>query len=157
MTFTNREVELALARLKGIPFFPTADLTQIVIIEQILAFTESEEALDWSTRKALQTMRKWSLPDFKGIYCAGGFTPLDGQFQSCAIEGVKPVDEPNYYKPYQRLLPPPPDDPVEEAKLKADMVDLEAKIKTSAAKRQLKSAIAEARHRQGYQPPDWLQ
>lgn len=108
-------------------------------------------------KTALATMRHWSFPDFKGIYCALGFKTLDGSHQTCQIEGIKPANLPAYYEPYRSLPAPEATDPEFEARFKAENEELGRKLKAAADSKRLKSAIADHKHKDTYKPPEWLQ
>jgi len=146
----------AVEALAAIPYFPSAEMARAAIASELSSFCETMNGLMWIVTKAIAHMDRWSgMPELRGIYCSGGFTPLDGRIEQTKISALLVASEPEYYKPYKALLPeaPPSEEELEEFKQWAKNMD--AKIKKEALEARLQSMLKSARSPQ--QPvPDWL-
>ena len=105
---TLREIQLAVKSMSSIPYFPTEEQGRAVIALAIQEFCGSLKGLKYTIRTACKKMPRWlGIAELRGIYCAGGFTPLDGKRESATL----PELEPAYFDRSPKLLPPPPPDP----------------------------------------------
>jgi hypothetical protein len=145
-------IDVAVRLLSGIPYFPGEEFARTAIMIGISQFAGSVEGVRWMASQALGHMKTWTgVPELRGIYCAGGWKPVDGRHEACSLPSLS-KSEPAYYQlaPVMRKrLPEPPEDPAEEARLQADIVELQKKVERIAFKRSL-----HAKHK--YEPPDWL-
>lgn len=109
--------------------------------------------------QAVSHMKQWTgVPELRGIYCAGGWKPIDGRHESSSIPSLNASSVPAYHLPapvMQKRLPEPPPTPEEVAKAQAWIKDFQEKLDASRAHRALKAAVFEKRYKPE-KPPDWL-
>jgi len=103
---TLREIQLAVKSMSSIPYFPTEEQGRAVIALAIQEFCGSLKGLKYTIRTACKKMPRWlGIAELRGIYCAGGFAPLDGEHASTTIPELQPPEA--YYPPAPKLLRPP--------------------------------------------------
>jgi hypothetical protein len=87
---TSENVAKAIAVMKDtIPFFPKQVLALEIVQRSIESFVSTGEQLEWLTHIACNTMRQWSLPELRGIFCSR-FQPADGIWASAETPGFTP-------------------------------------------------------------------
>ncbi len=91
MKLTREHVTRAIAKMSQsrIPYFPTGDLGLEMVQRSIEQFVSTAEQLEWLTHVACNTMRAWSLPELRGIFCSR-FPPADGIWASAETPGFTP-------------------------------------------------------------------
>ena len=88
---TLREIQLAVKSMSSIPYFPTEEQGRAVIALAIQEFCGSLKGLKYTIRTACKKMPRWlGIAELRGIYCAGGFAPLDGEHASTTIPELQP-------------------------------------------------------------------
>lgn len=144
------EILEAVETLGAIPFFPTEEASRRSIAAALEEFIASKNGLYFVVREAIMKMRRWAgVPELRGIYCAGGFKPLDGQQESSAI---LPAPQP---KPTVKLLPPPPPDATELAEYQTWLAQMEDKLKQIRTREERAALLYSIRHKDE-EPPEWL-
>jgi hypothetical protein len=89
---TNAEITGAiLVMAEAIPFFPQSELGQLIVIQALENFVSTVEQLEWLRDAAVCHMRRWSLPDLRGMFCTR-WAPADGRHESCEIPGFTAAD-----------------------------------------------------------------
>jgi hypothetical protein len=155
----SESIELAVRILSSIPYFPQDDYARLSVMEGIAQFANCPEGVRWMAGTALGHMRTWlGVPELRGIYCAGGFTPRDGRHETSSIPSLAGDSSPAYHLPapvMQKRLPEPPTTPEEEAQLQAEMKQLQEKIDRAAERRSLKRLLFEKQYKPE-DPPEWL-
>jgi hypothetical protein len=90
MKLKREDVTKAVAMMsQSIPFFPVGDLGLEVVQRSIESFVTTTEQLDWLTNTACNTMRKFSLPELRGIFCSR-FAPADQMWVAAETPGFTP-------------------------------------------------------------------
>ena len=90
MKLTRQDVSRALSAMRQtIPFFPTEEMGIEVVQRSIEGFVSTGEQLEWLTRIACNTMRRFSLPELRGLFCSR-FAPADGVWASAETPGFTP-------------------------------------------------------------------
>jgi hypothetical protein len=151
-----RQITQAVKDLSAIPYFPQEEDAHIAIMGGIAQFAGSVEGVRWMVVQAVSYMDRWmGVPELRGIYCSGGWQPIDGRHTQSSIPSLSDGGLPAYYLPAPKLLAPPPPTPEEEAQNKAFIAELQAKVDKSVARKKLKGILFDKR----YNPeatPDWL-
>src|SRR5436190_22021066 len=107
MTVTSEDLAKACAAMKvTIPFFPEGVLGLRIVQRELGQMVSTVDQLEWLTIAACSTMRKFSLPELRGIFCSR-FPPADGRFAWAETPGFAPEDAEAFYleretKEYQR-------------------------------------------------------
>jgi hypothetical protein len=78
---TDQEIAEAVCRMSVIPFFPAGEVGIDTVQKFIESMVGTTEQLKWLRDTTLNNMRKFSLPELRGIFCTK-YRPADG------IEGV---------------------------------------------------------------------
>jgi hypothetical protein len=86
---TRVDITKAMAILSGIQNFPTQDIHQELVRDCIAEMVGELHQLEWVTRIAYKTMRWWSLPEFRGLFCSR-FKPADGIWEAATTPGFTP-------------------------------------------------------------------
>ena len=157
---TFEEILAAVKGMGGIPYFPADDPSREMIAGALGKFVETEAGLKFTIREAVSKMRRWDqgVPELRGIYCAGGFTPLDGIYEQCTTPNVLPDEAlPAYYQHAPKLLRPPEPSEEEKAEFKKWAAELEEKLKQKREREGKRRLLWEAQHKdEKYEPPDWM-
>lgn len=140
--------------MRSIPYFPQEAEVHKSIMKAVSRFAASVEGVKWMAQQAIDHMGQWTgIPELRGIYCAGGFPPLDGRHASTKFSALT-TSQPAYYLPapvMQKQLAAPEDDPAVEAELQAQMKELQAQIDRKKARR-----LAFEAQYVAPPAPDWL-
>jgi hypothetical protein len=148
---TADQIEKAVESLSCIPYFPVDRQGRYMIQLALGEFCESQAGLAWTVKQAVMNMRKWlGIPELRGIYCAGGFTPLDGKRETAILPELEPA-----YDQSPKLLPPPPPDAAELEQYKAWVSQMQVKLQAQAL-REERAALLYSIREKPYEPPDWL-
>lgn len=90
MKLRAEDVTRAIAVMKQtIPFFPQEVLGVQMVQRSIEDFVSTPEQLQWLTKVACNQMKRFSLPELRGIFCSR-FAPADGMWVSAETPGFTP-------------------------------------------------------------------
>jgi hypothetical protein len=145
------QLALAVESLSCIPYFPVDRQGRYMIQLALGEFCESQAGLSYTVKQAVLNMRKWlGIPELRGIYCAGGFNPLDGKRETATLPELEPA-----YEQTPKLLPPPPPDTAELEQYKTWVEQMKTKLQAQAL-REERAALLYSIREKPYEPPDWL-
>ena len=89
---TSDDVAKAITAMgQVIPFFPTEDLAVEIIQRSIEAMVSTREQLEWLTKVACNTMKRFSLAELRGIFCSR-YAPADGLYAAAETPGFTPEE-----------------------------------------------------------------
>ncbi len=74
-----------------IPFFPQSRSGQLIVIQALENFVSTDEQLAWLTDTAVNHMRKFSLPELRGLFCTR-WKPKDGIREYSTMAGFTAAD-----------------------------------------------------------------
>jgi hypothetical protein len=74
-----------------IPFAPQSRAGQLIVIQALESFLSTDEQLAWLTNTAVNHMRKFSLPELRGLFCTR-WKPKDGINEYATTAGFTAAD-----------------------------------------------------------------
>lgn len=74
-----------------IPFAPQSRAGQLIVIQELESFVSTDEQLAWLTQTAIRHMRKFSLPELRGLFCTR-WKPKDGVDEYSTTAGFTAAD-----------------------------------------------------------------
>lgn len=74
-----------------IPFFPTSKAGQMIVIRALESFVSTDQQLAWLTDRAVNHMRKFNLPELRGLFCTR-WKPADGVQEFSTLPGFTTAD-----------------------------------------------------------------
>lgn len=84
---TAELAEAVLVLSEIIPFFPQTDLARRIMAEEIDAFVNSKDELDWFVRMCIRLLTKYEgVPMLRAVHCIR-FKPADGLVPNCQVPG----------------------------------------------------------------------
>lgn len=90
--FTMDDLDMAIANLSMLKFFPTDAATRAAIRVFLARICLDAEALDWLVSTMVNRIGEWPGPmELRGVLCTR-FRPADGIEADCSIKGFRPVD-----------------------------------------------------------------
>jgi hypothetical protein len=87
---SSAEIARAVALMgQSINFFPTDDAAVEMVQQSLKSFVGEASQLRWLVATACNTMRRFSLPELRGIFCSR-FPPADGLYTAAETPGFTP-------------------------------------------------------------------
>lgn len=74
-----------------IPFAPQSRAGQLIVIKALESFVSTDQQLAWLTDTAVNHMRKFSLPELRGLFCTR-WKPKDGISEYSTMPGFTAAD-----------------------------------------------------------------
>ncbi len=79
----------------SIPFFPSDEIGQLVVVRMMERFVNTKDELDWLADTACGSIRDWQrgggIPELRGLFCTR-FKPADGIMTYSVTPGYRTED-----------------------------------------------------------------